>query len=76
MALALRGVTVPNGIECVAERPDGTRFWFMPYPAVLRDGEGRIVAGVNVLVDITDRKNPEVEPREQFRTIIETTPEW
>ena len=75
MALALKGVTVPNGIECVAERPDGTRFWFTPYPAVLRDGEGRIVGGVNVLVDITDRKNAEIEAREQFRTIVETTPE-
>jgi two-component system, chemotaxis family, sensor kinase Cph1 len=75
MALALKGVTVPNGIECIAERPDGTRFWFTPYPAVLRDGEGRIVGGVNVLVDITDRKNAEIEATEQFRTIIETTPE-
>jgi len=75
MALALRGVTVPNGIECVAERPNGTRFWFMPYPAVLRDAEGRIVGCVNVLVDITDRKNAEIEARDQFRTIIETTPE-
>jgi PAS domain S-box-containing protein len=32
MALALRGVTVPSGIQCIAERPDGTRFCFMPYP--------------------------------------------
>jgi PAS domain S-box-containing protein len=75
LALALKGVPVPNGIECVAERPDGTRFWFTPYPAVVRDGEGRVVGGVNVLVDITDRKNSEMEAREQFRTIIETTPE-
>ena len=75
MALALKGVTVPNGIECVAERPDGTRFWFTPYPHVLRDAGGRIVGGVNVLVDITVRKNAEIEAREQFRTIVETTPE-
>jgi PAS domain S-box-containing protein len=75
MALALKGLSLPNGIECVAERPDGTRFWFAPYPAVLRDGEGRIVGGVNVLVDITDRKNAEIEAREQLRTIIEATPE-
>ena len=75
MALALKGVTVPNGIECVAERPDGTRFWFTPYPALLRNGVGRIVGCLNVLVDITDRKNAEIEAREQFRTIIETTPE-
>ena len=75
MALALKGVSVPNGIECIAERPDGTRFWFTPYPAVLRDGEGRIAGGVNVLVDITDRKNAEIAAEEQYRTIIETTPE-
>jgi len=75
MALALKGMPVPNGSECIAERPDGTRFWFTPYPAALRDSEGRIVGGVNVLVDITDRKNAEIEAREQFRAIIETTPE-
>src|SRR5580692_3102428 len=61
MALALTGVPDPRGIECIAERPDGTRFWFMPYPAALRDGDGRITGGVNVLVDITDRKNAEIE---------------
>ena len=75
MAVVLRGGSVADGTECIAERPDGTRFWFTPYPAVLRDDEGRIAGGVNVLVDITDRKNAEVEAREQFRAIIETTPE-
>src|SRR5689334_22908049 len=47
MAIALKGGEAPAGIECMAERPDGTRFWFMPYPAVLRDAGGRIVAGIN-----------------------------
>jgi len=75
MALALKGIPVPNGIECVAERPDGTRSWFTPYPAVLRDSKGVIVGGVNVLVDITDRKSAEIEAKEHFRTIIETTTE-
>ncbi len=75
MALAIRGGAAPTGIEYVAERPDGTRFWFTPYPAVLRDGGGRIIGGVNVLIDNTDRKNAEVEANAQFRTIIETTPE-
>ncbi|HEY6339885.1 MAG TPA: PAS domain S-box protein [Bryobacteraceae bacterium] len=56
MALALKGQDVPTGIECIAERPDGTRFWFLPCPAVLRDDEGRIVGGMNLLIDITDRK--------------------
>jgi len=57
MAVALKGGEVAEGIECLAERPDGTRFWFMPYPAVLRDAQGRITSGINVLVDITSRKH-------------------
>jgi PAS domain S-box-containing protein len=75
MAIALKGGDVPNGIECIAERPDGTRLWFTPYPAVVRDAEGRITGGINLLVDITDRKNAEIEANEQFRAIVETTPE-
>lgn len=75
MAIALRGGQVPGGIECIAERPDGTRFWFTPCPAALRDLEGRIIGGINILVDITDRKKEELEAKEQFRAIVETTPE-
>ncbi len=56
MAVALKGGEITEGIECLAERPDGSRFWFTPYPAVLRDAEGRITGGINLLVDITDRK--------------------
>jgi CheY-like chemotaxis protein len=47
MAIALKGGEVPIGIECIAERPDGTRFWFTPYPVILRDAEGRITGGMN-----------------------------
>jgi PAS domain S-box-containing protein len=75
MAIALKGGEVASGIECIAERPDGSRFWFTPYPAVLRDTEGRISGGINLLVDITDRKNAEIQAHEQFRAIVETTPE-
>ena len=75
MAIALKGGEVPSGIECIAERPDGTRFWFTPYPGVLRDADGRITGGINLLVDITERKKAEIEAKEQFRAIVETTPE-
>jgi PAS domain S-box-containing protein len=75
MAVALKGADVPTGIECIAERPDGTRFWFTPCPAVIRDAAGRIIGGINLLMDITDRKNAEIEANEHFRTIVETTPE-
>jgi PAS domain S-box-containing protein len=75
MAIALKGAEVPTGIECIAERPDGSRFWFTRCPAVVHDAEGRIIGGINLLMDITDRKHAEIEANEQFRAIVETTPE-
>ena len=59
MAIALREGRVVDGLEVIAERPDGTRRWFTPYPRPLRDGEGKIIGGVNMLVDITERKQAE-----------------
>jgi PAS domain S-box-containing protein len=61
MALALKGGKITEGIECLAERPDGTQFWFMSYPNVLRDSDGRITGGINLLVDITARKIAQAE---------------
>lgn len=75
MAVALRGGQAAVGIECIAERPDGSRFWFEPYPSVMRDAAGRITGGINLLVDITERKASEIEANENFRAIVETTPE-
>ena len=75
MAVALKGTEVPTGIECIAERPDGSRFWFTPCPAVIRDSEGRVIGGINILLDITDRKMAEMETSEQLRAIIDATPE-
>jgi PAS domain S-box-containing protein len=75
MAIALKSGKPPAGVECLAERPDGKRFWFVPYPALLRDSKGDVVGGINVLIDITERKTAHMRANEQFRTIIETTPE-
>jgi PAS domain S-box-containing protein len=59
MAVALKEGRVIDGAECIAERPDGKRVWFTPYPRPLHDGEGRIVGGMNMLLDITERKAAE-----------------
>jgi PAS domain S-box-containing protein len=59
MAVALKGGRIVEGVEAIAERPDGTRVWFTPYPRALRDEEGRIIGGINMLVDITRRKQSE-----------------
>jgi len=56
MTAALREGRSARGQELIGERPDGTRYWFTPYPTPLRDADGNIVGGVNMLVDITNRK--------------------
>ena len=55
MAVALKTGRAVRGVEAVAERPDGTRVPFMPYPTPLFDASGRLIGAVNMLVDLTDR---------------------
>ena len=63
MAIALIENRPVRGAEAVAERPDGSRVHFQPYPTPLRDADGRLVGGVNVLVDVTDRRRAEADLR-------------
>jgi two-component sensor histidine kinase len=56
MAVALKDGREIRGAEAVAERPDGVRLVFTPYPTLLRDADGAVVGAVNMLVDITERK--------------------
>jgi PAS domain S-box-containing protein len=59
MAVALKEDRPVRGMEAVAERPDGTRVPFIPYPTPLHDEAGRLVGAVNMLVDISERKRAE-----------------
>jgi hypothetical protein len=45
-----------RGIEAIAERPDGTRVNFIPYPTPLFDGDGALVGAVNMFIDTTAMK--------------------
>lgn len=47
-------------VEVVAERPDGTRIPFVPYPTPLRDEAGGLIGAVNMLVDISKMKSAEL----------------
>jgi PAS domain S-box-containing protein len=61
MALTLKEGRPVRGIEAVAERPDGTRINFLPYPTPLRDASGRLTGAINLLMDITERHANEIE---------------
>jgi two-component sensor histidine kinase len=63
MAIALKEERPVRGTEAVAERPDGTRVPFIPFPTPLRDATGRVVGGINMLVDISERKQAETQQR-------------
>jgi PAS domain S-box-containing protein len=61
MAVTLKEGRAVRGIEAIAERPDGTRVNFLPYPTPLRDSSGRLVGAINLLMDITERHKTELE---------------
>jgi two-component system, chemotaxis family, CheB/CheR fusion protein len=72
MAMTLKQKRPIRGMEAIAERPDGTRIPFIPYPTPLFDTAGELIGAVNMLVDITDRKRAE-EVRQRLVAIIESS---
>jgi PAS domain S-box-containing protein len=63
MAVALKEGRAVRGVEAVAERPDGTRVPFIPYPTPLLDADGNVTGAINMLVDISQRKEAETQQR-------------
>src|SRR5712664_2829934 len=64
MALSLKERRPIRGMEAVAERPDGARIPFIPYPTPLFDASGPLIGAVNMLVDITERREAEQRIRD------------
>ena len=56
MAVAIRERRPVRGAIAVAERPDGTRVLFAPYPTPILDEAGMVTGAVNILVDATDQR--------------------
>lgn len=59
MAVTLREGQAVRGEEIVIERPDGTRRHVLPHPEPMRNADGVVIGAINMLVDITDRKEAE-----------------
>ena len=77
MAMALHQRRPIRGMEAVAERPDGTRVPFIPYPTPLFDASGKLTGAVNMLVDISERKRAEADLAErqaQLAVFVEHAP--
>lgn len=72
MAQTLKTGRPVRGVEAVAERPDGTRVPFMPYPTPLHDASGKLVGAVNMLVDLTEAKRAE-QAGQRLAAIVESS---
>lgn len=59
MAVALKENRPVRGVMAIAERPNGTRFPFLPFPTPLHDENGNLTGAVNMLVDISDYEGRE-----------------
>ena len=56
MATAIREDRAIRGVVAIAERPDGTRVMFTPWPSPVHDSAGRLIGAVNLLIDVTDER--------------------
>lgn len=63
MAIALRENRPVRGVEALAQRPDGTLVPFLPFPTPIRDENGQLIGAVNMLVDVTERKEAETHQK-------------
>ena len=59
MAAALRTQQKVRGITAIAERPDGTRVRFLPFPTPWFGPSGELAGAINLLIDVTDARQIE-----------------
>lgn len=56
MAQAIQRQRVIRDAVAIAERPDGSRVAFRPYPTPLFDKSGTMTGAVNMLIDVTEEQ--------------------
>jgi PAS domain-containing protein len=52
MAVAIQEDREVRGVTAIAERPDGTRVHFRPFPTPIHDTNDKLIGAVNVLIEI------------------------
>jgi len=74
MAQAIREKVPIRDAIAIAERPDGTRVAFRPYPTPLFDKNGRLTGAVNMLIDVTEQQSEALhEQAERCRRLADAT---
>lgn len=74
MAEAIRERRPVRDAIAIAERPDGSRVAFRPYPTPLFDTDGKLTGAVNMLIDVTDEQSQALhEQAERCRRLAEAT---
>ncbi|WP_265519817.1 PAS domain S-box protein [Nitratireductor luteus] len=74
MAVALKEERPVRGVEALAQRPDGTRVPFRPYPTPLFDPSGALTGGINMLVDVSEEHKARIrldESEAKYRRIFD-----
>ncbi len=77
MAMAVQQGRPVEVKEVRVQRPDGSILTVIPHPRPLFNSSGEVVGGVNILVDITERKKIEQALQEsegRFRTMANAAP--
>ena len=74
MAVAIKQQHAVRDSIAIAERPDGSRVAFRPYPTPLFDGAGTFTGAVNLLIDVTDEQSEALrEQAERCRRLADAT---
>jgi PAS domain S-box-containing protein len=72
LAQSLRERRPVLGVDTIAERPDGSRVHFIPYPTPLFNAAGGLTGAVSILIDVTDRYQAQLAAQ-RLAAIVESS---
>jgi PAS domain-containing protein len=58
MARAIQTRQIVRGVAAIAERPNGSRVGFLPFPTPVLDASDELIGAINILVVVPDRLAP------------------